>query len=206
MGATPMASHSCRPASRPAAASAPVSAPRAAHWSPPATTTSSPTVVSPVPTRFLLDGVPIAPFCCQGAARAHTLRRGGRPVQRHHLSARGAVLDVPAAGILNIVTKTGTNSLHGDLYEYFRNDQLDAANYFTKRTGVRPLAQSQRLPAAAPLQPVWRLRERSCVSAEALQRQRQNILDLRLRRNTQYSRQLQHHHRTHTPDATGYFY
>src|SRR5450432_302419 len=32
--------------------------------------------------------------------------------------------------IVNIVTKSGTNALHGGLFEYFRNDALDARNYF----------------------------------------------------------------------------
>jgi Carboxypeptidase regulatory-like domain len=32
--------------------------------------------------------------------------------------------------IVNIVTKSGTNVLHGSLFEYFRNNALDARNYF----------------------------------------------------------------------------
>lgn len=32
--------------------------------------------------------------------------------------------------IVNIVTKSGTNQIHGDFFEYFRNDALDARNYF----------------------------------------------------------------------------
>jgi hypothetical protein len=32
--------------------------------------------------------------------------------------------------IVNIVTKSGTNAIHGGLFEYFRNDALDARNYF----------------------------------------------------------------------------
>jgi hypothetical protein len=32
--------------------------------------------------------------------------------------------------IVNIVTKSGTNAFHGDFFEYFRNDTLDARNYF----------------------------------------------------------------------------
>ncbi|MGH9499114.1 MAG: TonB-dependent receptor domain-containing protein [Terriglobales bacterium] len=32
--------------------------------------------------------------------------------------------------VVNIVTKSGTNALHGTLFEYFRNNALDARNYF----------------------------------------------------------------------------
>ena len=35
-----------------------------------------------------------------------------------------------AGAVVNIVTKSGTNKLHGDLFEYFRNDSLAARNYF----------------------------------------------------------------------------
>jgi hypothetical protein len=35
-----------------------------------------------------------------------------------------------AGAVVNIVTKSGTNSVHGDFFEYFRNNALDARNYF----------------------------------------------------------------------------
>jgi hypothetical protein len=35
-----------------------------------------------------------------------------------------------AGAIVNIVTKSGTNSLHGSVFEDFRNNHLDARNYF----------------------------------------------------------------------------
>src|SRR6266849_7853975 len=31
-------------------------------------------------------------------------------------------------GYVNMITKSGTNSLHADLYNYFRNQRLNAAN------------------------------------------------------------------------------
>src|SRR5260370_20149292 len=32
--------------------------------------------------------------------------------------------------VVNLVTKSGSNQLHGSLYEFFRNDALDARNFF----------------------------------------------------------------------------
>ena len=32
--------------------------------------------------------------------------------------------------VMNTVTKSGTNSFHGTLFEFYRNQKLDAINYF----------------------------------------------------------------------------
>ncbi len=45
------------------------------------------------------------------------------------------------AGYINVVTKSGTNALHGDLYGYFRNQRWNAANPLLHST--LPLTQAQ---------------------------------------------------------------
>ena len=38
------------------------------------------------------------------------------------------------SGQVNAITKSGTSKLHGNIYEFFRNDALNANDYFNKRT------------------------------------------------------------------------
>jgi hypothetical protein len=42
-----------------------------------------------------------------------------------------------AGAVVNIVTKSGTNGLHGNFFDYFRNNALDARNYFNFVKGQR---------------------------------------------------------------------
>jgi Carboxypeptidase regulatory-like domain len=50
-----------------------------------------------------------------------------------------------AGGLVNMAIKSGTNQFHGTLYEFLRNDKLDAANFFTNRAGEEkpPLRRNQ---------------------------------------------------------------
>ncbi|MCC7236838.1 MAG: TonB-dependent receptor [Bryobacterales bacterium] len=48
-----------------------------------------------------------------------------------------------AGGVINLVTKSGSNSVHGSLFEFLRNDDLDARNYFALPGPKPPFRQNQ---------------------------------------------------------------
>lgn len=48
-----------------------------------------------------------------------------------------------AGATVNIVTKSGTNGLHGTGFDYFRNDALDARNYFNSTPTKAPFHNNQ---------------------------------------------------------------
>jgi len=49
-------------------------------------------------------------------------------------------------GIVNVVSKSGTNEYHATAWEYLRNTALDAKNPFS---GLQKLIQNQLAPVAA---------------------------------------------------------
>ncbi|MCC6365975.1 MAG: TonB-dependent receptor [Bryobacterales bacterium] len=51
-------------------------------------------------------------------------------VQTDNLSAQ---YGIGAGAVVNIVTKSGTNDVHGDLFEFVRNGDLNARNFFAPR-------------------------------------------------------------------------
>jgi hypothetical protein len=54
-----------------------------------------------------------------------------------------AVYGRSVGDIVNVITKSGSNSLHGGLFEFFRNDALDAKNFFAAPDSPTPLRLNQ---------------------------------------------------------------
>jgi len=53
-----------------------------------------------------------------------------------------------AGGLINVATKAGTNSLHGTLWEFLRNDALNTANYFSPAGQKKPVLRQNQFGGA----------------------------------------------------------
>jgi hypothetical protein len=84
-------------------------------------------------TTFLMDGVDVTDHH-QGGTLIHTSIDAIQEfkVQQSAYSAEFS----HAGGLLNGSTKSGTNALHGGLFEFLRNDKLDARNFFAREREV----------------------------------------------------------------------
>ncbi len=49
-----------------------------------------------------------------------------------------------AGAVVNATIKSGTNAFHGTVFEFLRNDVLDARNYFANRTARKPVLQQNQ--------------------------------------------------------------
>ncbi|AFL89142.1 hypothetical protein Terro_2907 [Terriglobus roseus DSM 18391] len=67
-----------------------------------------------------------------------------------------AELGRSAGAVLNATVKSGTNSLHGAIWEFFRNDKLDAADWFENNNGIKKGKLRQNQFGAAAGGPIWK--------------------------------------------------
>ncbi|HVG27186.1 MAG TPA: carboxypeptidase-like regulatory domain-containing protein [Acidobacteriaceae bacterium] len=90
-----------------------------------------------------------------------------------------------SGSIVNVATRSGTNQFHGEVFDYFRNDALDARNYFNRDFNVTTGLPLGITGKKAPLKrnnfgvalggPIWRDHTFFFFSYEGL-RQHQGIL------------------------------
>ena len=90
-----------------------------------------------VHNQFSIDGVDASrvdqPYMANGYERGARLLTGSLDTIsefRVQTSGYQAEYGRAAGSSVNIVTKSGGNSLHGEMYDYLRNDALDASNFF----------------------------------------------------------------------------
>ena len=91
----------------------------------------------PLTNSALIDGLANDKMMNQGAMIVPTVE--GTREFRVITNAMSAEFGRTAGGILSLVTKSGTNELHGNVFEYLRNDKLNANEFFANRAGrARP--------------------------------------------------------------------
>jgi hypothetical protein len=81
---------------------------------------------------YLLDGTPQNDFTNGPAGSAAGTALGMETIRefRVEVNAYSAEFGRNSGGQINALTKSGTNELHGSLYEFHRNDNFDARNFF----------------------------------------------------------------------------
>jgi Carboxypeptidase regulatory-like domain len=61
------------------------------------------------------------------------------------LTDYGAEFGGKSGGVVNVITRSGTNGFHGSVYEFVRNDVFDAQNYFAPPNVPAPFRENQFL-------------------------------------------------------------
>jgi len=81
---------------------------------------------------FLLDGQDASDYAGQTPGSAAGTNLGIDAVREFTITANNYSTEygLVAGGVMNVVTKSGTNTFHGSAFEYLRNSVFDAKNYF----------------------------------------------------------------------------
>ncbi len=87
---------------------------------------------------YLLDGSPQNDFTNGPAGSAAGTVLGMETIREFRVEANsyGAEFGRSSGGQINVISKSGTNQFHGSLYEFHRNDNFDARNFFDR--GKKP--------------------------------------------------------------------
>ncbi len=94
---------------------------------------------------WLLDGSDVNSTYKTGPAGAAGVQLGVEAVQEFRVmtSSYSAEYGTVAGGVVNSVTKSGTNQLHGSAFEFHRNSKLDARNFFDVSDSPPPFRRNQ---------------------------------------------------------------
>ena len=89
---------------------------------------------------YLLDGAPMQSYGGSNTASMSGGTLGIEGIREYRVitSGFGAEYGMTMGSQMMIVSKGGTNSFHGSVFEYLRNDNLDARNFFDLKTERTP--------------------------------------------------------------------
>src|ERR1700687_1345330 len=94
---------------------------------------------------YRLDGISVNDYANSGPGNVIGAALGVDAIQEFSVLTGGfsAEYGKAAGGVVNAITKAGSNAFHGDVYEFLRNSALDARDYFS-RSGNTPVAAFRR--------------------------------------------------------------
>ena len=98
----------------------------------------------PQENNYRIDGISVNDYTNGGPGSVEGSTLGVDAVQEFSVltSNYSAEYGRTAGGVVNAITKSGTNSFHGDAYEFLRNSALDARNYFDP-ANIPPFRRNQ---------------------------------------------------------------
>ncbi len=105
----------------------------------------------PTQNNYRLDGLSIADYT-NGSGSVVGVTLGVDAIQEFSVITGNysAEYGRTSGGVINAISKSGTNQFHGDVYEFLRNDRLDANDFFSNRAGApRPTLRRNQFGAAA---------------------------------------------------------
>ena len=122
----------------------------------------------PTQNNYRLDGNSITDYAMGGPGSVLGVNLGVDAIQEFAVVTGNysAEYGRTSGGIVNAVSKSGTNAFHGDVYEFFRNQKLDANDFFSNTAGLGKLVYRRNQFGAAAGGPIkkdktfifWRLR------------------------------------------------
>ncbi len=83
---------------------------------------------------YRIDGISVVDYAMAAPGNVIGVVLGVDSVQEFSVLTGGFSAEYGRAtgGVVNAISKSGTNQFHGDVYEFLRNSSLDANDYFTK--------------------------------------------------------------------------
>src|SRR5438128_6921654 len=104
----------------------------------------------PTQNNYRLDGLSIADYN-DGSGSVVGVTLGVDAIQEFSVITGNysAEYGRTSGGVINAISKSGTNAFHGDVYEFLRNDRLDANDFFSNRAHQpRPILRRNQFGAA----------------------------------------------------------
>jgi hypothetical protein len=95
---------------------------------------------------LLIDGVTVSTNCAETTCIDWMYQPSVDAVQEYKVMQNNFTAEEGGYSgntYVNMVTRSGTNQLHGSVYEFFRNNDLNATNFFTNRAGGHNSHMSQ---------------------------------------------------------------